>query len=310
MKNNIYVENLYHIAKKQFEELLEAKVQTEDDLINIIKTLKISNNFNIFYKNNYNFAEISNLLRFYEHELKSSFHDNKPLFNIKFKCYVLLIKVFTQLCITFATNKTKRPLIDSFFQLLKESKNMLKFIIPLEETYIKTLNNLIGEQLYYYSHIQYIYTKDKELDYIFEEYYLNLEKQLHGYELSLSTNFGDKEFTNKEIEHMIFINNSSFLLLKMIHKLNYYKPNINMFQNNKFKNILKLFHKISKFHKNTVSGEIKEFESTLIAEFHNSCNYLRNHKNYDMAEEKIKLLQLNTDEYKQLTDIIMSLKNN
>lgn len=310
MKNNICIENSYQIAKKQFEDLIYTKKKTESDLINIINILKFSNIFDIFDKNNYNFTEISNLFRFYEDELKSSFQNNKPLFDIKFRCYILLIKVFTELCITFSTNLEKRTYIDNFIQLLKESKNMLKFFIPLEKKHINILNNILGEQLYYFSHIQYIHTKDKELDYIFEEYYLNLEKQLHGYELSLSTDFGDNELTDKDIEYMIFINNASFLLLKMIHKLNYYQPNIDFYQNNKLKNILTLFHEISLFSKNIVSNDIEEFESTLIKEFKNSSNYLRIHKNHDMIEEKVELLKLNTDEYKQLIDIILSLENN
>lgn len=310
MENNIYIEDLYHLAKKQFKELVYSNKQTEDDLLDIINILKISKDFNIFYKNNYNFTEISNLFRFYEDELKSSFLDNKPLFDIKFKCYILLIKVFTELCITLTTNLDKRAQIDTFLQLLKESKNMLKFFIPLEQKHIKILNNIIGEQLYYFSHIQYIHTKNKELDYIFEEYYMNLEKQLHGYQLSLSSDFGDNELTNKDIEYMILINNSSFLLLKMIYKLNYYKPNIKFFENNKFKNIITLFHEISLFSKNIISNSMEEFESTLIREFHNSMNYLKIYKKLDMVEEKVKLLRLNTDEYKQLIDIILSLKNN
>ncbi|WP_072679598.1 hypothetical protein [Arcobacter sp. LA11] len=308
MINNICTEKLYLSTKKQFEDLIYTKEQTEGDLLNIIKKLDFSKNFAIFQENNYNFDEVSNLFRFYEDELKSSFFEDKNLFKIEFKCYILLIKTFTELCITFATNKERRKHIDSFFQILKESKNLLKFFIPLEEKDIKTINNLIGEQLYYFSHIQYIHTKDKELDYIFEEYYLNLERQIHGYELSLSTNFGNKELNNKDIEYMIFINNSSFLLLKMIHKLNYYKPQIKFFENDKFKKVLSLFHKISLSHKESDSNTIEQFEKTLTSEFLESTKYLKKHKNHNMKKEKVQLLQLNTDEYKQLIDIILSLK--
>jgi len=308
MENNICIENLYLTINKQFEDLIVANKQTESNLLDIIKSLNFSTTLTIFQENNYNFDEISNLFRFYEDELKSSFSEDKTAFESKFKCYILLIKTFTQLCIYFATNKEKRVYINRVLQILKESKNMLKFFIPLKEKEITVINNLIGEQLYYFSHIQYIHTKDKELDYLFEEYYLNLEKQLHGYELSLSTNFGDKELTNKNIEYMVFINNSSFLLLKMIYKLDYYNPKINFFDNDKFKKILFLFHKISLSNKNTISQTILEFEKVLIKEFHNSASYLKKYKNHDMIEEKVELLRLNTDEYKQLIDIILSLK--
>lgn len=309
MKNNINIEDIYIDAKMQYEHIIYTKTQTENDLLNIINKLKFDTNFKIIKENNYNFTEISNLFRFYEDELKSSFLENKQLFESKFKCYILLIKLFTELCIIFSVKIEKRPYINNFFQLLKESKNMLKFFIPLHDNHLKILNNLIGEQLYYFTHIQYISTKDKSLDYIFEEYYLNLEKQLHGYELSLSTNFGENELSSKSIEYMIFINNASFLLLKMIHKLSFYRPKETFIENKYFMNIFSLFNKISNNKNISNITHIKEFEEILIKSFNNSSNYLKTNKNHDMIKEKVELLQLNTDEYKQLIVIILSLKD-
>jgi hypothetical protein len=46
----------------------------------------------------------------------------------------------------------------------------------------------------------------------------------------------------------------------------------------------------------------------LIEEFLSSNKYLNNNKQYNVLDEKIKLLQINTDEYKQLIDIIMMSK--
>jgi len=308
MKNNIEIEKTYYKAKEHLNDFISDDIRLEEDLLKIINILKLNSKFEILQENNYNYNEISNLFRFYEDELKSSFSKEKVLFQKIFQCYILLIEVYTELCILFSTNKIRKQHIDTILQLLKETKNMLKFFIPLEEKYINIINDMIGQQLYYLSHIQYISIKDKDLDYIFDEYHMNLEKQLHGFELSLSTNFANNKVTNRNIEYAIFMNNSSFLLLKMIHKLRYYKPDINIFENNKFKNILILFCEISLLHKNLIPKNIKEFEYALIKEFSYCANYLREHKNHDMYEEKTKLLHLNTDEYKQLIDIILLSK--
>jgi len=306
--NNIDIKKLYTTLKNDFNHLVYNKKQTEYDLLNIINKLCYKKKFDIYDTNNYSFDEISNLFRFYEDELKSDFEENKIIFHSKFKCYTLLIKAFTELCIIFATNLEKRVLINNFFQLLRESKNILKFTIALDQKYINTLNNIIGEHLYYFSHIQYVYTKEKDIDYILDEYHMNLERQLHGFELSESTSFGDNEFTNKDIEYAIFVNNASFLLLKMLYKLDYYRPDIKYFDNKKFENILFLFHEISLFHKNTKTIDTNSFKEMLVKEFKASADFLLKEKNHNMYEEKLALLNLNTDEYKQLIDIILFSK--
>lgn len=304
------IKHIYTDVKKQFTNLPLTSTHIENDLLKLIDKLCFEKTFFIFQDDKYHFEEISNLFRFYEEELKESFDENKEVFEILFKCYILIIKLFTELCTTFATIVNKRIYINDFFQLLKESKNMLKFFLPLDPKHIIVLNNLIGEHLYYFSHIQYISTRGKEIDYIFDEYYMNCEKMLHGYELSFSTNFGENELTNKDIEYSILINNVSFLLLKMIHKIAYFRGDINYFDTKSFKNVLGLFCEISLLHKCSLINTKKEFEHSLLLEFVNSANYLIKHRNHDMYTEKVDLLRLNTDEYKELIDIIMKSKNN
>jgi hypothetical protein len=308
MINNLTLEKLYYDANKQFNLYKTSETATENDLLSIIKLLIIDNKFTICRSGDYYFYEISNLLRFYEDELKSSFLENKTIFNIIFNCYVLLIKLFIRLCSIFSFDIYKRAFINEFLQILKESKNILKFYIPLEINHVMTLNHLIGKQLYNCSHIQYIKTKNKELNYIFEEYFLNLENQVYGYELSLSSNFGNNKYLKKDIEHMIFINNSYFLLLKMIFKLTYYIEKVNYFDNTKFREILKLFSKISISNKNIHITDINKFKMLLIQNFKSSSTYLMTTNKNDILNEKIKLLKLNIDEYKQLIDIIILIK--
>lgn len=308
MKNNIDIKELYKNAKQLLDQLVCTKNQKEEEFIEVINILELNNTFKIKEKNNYNLDEISNLFRFYENELKSSFFNEKEIFEIKFDCYILLIKVFTELCMIFTSSIEKRTYINTFFQLLEESKNILKFSIPLEKNHICIINNIIGEQLYYFTHIQYINIKDRDLDYILEKYHMNIEKQLNGYELSLSTNFGNNRQKDQNTEYTIFINNCSFLLLKMIYKLKYYRSNTKIFENPKFKKILLLFSEISIMHKTSIIKDIKEFKEALFIEFLSSANYLENNYNQDIIKEKVQLLLVDTDEYKQLIDTILLLK--
>ncbi len=308
MKNNIELEKLYIITSEIFTKIRSDKNKSEESLIKVILILNFNKKFDIFSRNNYNFNNISKLFRFYEEELKNSFKNDKERFFTLFKIYLLLIKIFTTLCKIFSVDKYKRELIAPIFQILKESKNLLKFFIPFKEKELNILNNLIGEQLYYFTHILYVHTKNKTLDYIFEEYFLYCESMQHGFELSKTSNFGDKPKKNYETEKMIFINHLSFLLLKMIYKLAYYKNKPEYFNNGYFLNIKEFFINESILNKNSTINTKKEFEKALIQEFKNSANFLKNKKNYDMRAEKIRLLELNTDEYKQLIDIISSSK--
>ncbi len=75
-----------------------------------------------------------------------------------------------------------------------------------------------------------------------------------------------------------------------------------------FKTFCIFFRKLSIEHQQSSILNIKEFENILIEEFKNSSNFLLKNLNINMFDEKVKLLKLNTDEYKQLIDIITALK--
>jgi hypothetical protein len=308
MKEIDKLTEIYFNCKNQFNNLPVDIPYIEKNILDIINQLTFNKTFKFLNNEEYLLNEISALLRFYEKTLHSSFSVNKTLFEIQFKCYILVIRLFTELCRFFSTHKNKRHKIEIFFQLLKESKTMLKFMLPLDKKHITIINNIIGEHLYYFSHIQYIDIENKNINYILEEYFLYCERMLHGYELSLTSNFGDNELTNKDIEYAIFINNLSFLLLKMIHNINYSKKEIIFCENNNLINILMFYKKVSLFHKNISFEDINSFENSLIKEFKESANYLLKSNSHDMFKEKIDLLQLDTDEYKQLIDIIINSK--
>ncbi len=302
------IEAVYEEVKKDLNNLLYGENHTETNLLIILDKLTFEKNFSIYENNQYDLDEISKIFRFYEDTLKNYHEDDKCIFEWFFKCYTIVVKVFTELCLVFSINKEKRDYIYTFLQILKESNNMVKFFIPLDERYIKILNNLIGEQLYYFSHLEYKEFRDKDIEYILDYYFLSLEKQYHGFELSSLSEFGNKEFVDEKSEYMIFMNNVAFLLLKLIYMLKIDFKNITFFENRKFIEIFKFYKKISELNKDATFESIQSIEECLIEEFLSSNKYLNNNKQYNVLDEKIKLLQINTDEYKQLIDIILMSK--
>jgi|GEM_PF-5059082 len=308
MENCIKLELLYNKAKKDLNGLLYGDKHTQKNLLNILDKLSFGKSFQIFDRETFLLEEVSKIFRHYEELLKKYFEDDKSIFEWLFKCYTIVMKLFTELCLVFSTNKDKKTHIYDILQVLKESNTMLKFMIPLEQKEISTLNNLVGEQLYYFTHLEYKDFKGKDFEYVIEYYNLSLEKQFHGFELSSLSEFGNKEFVDEQSEYMIFMNNASFLLLKMVSILKSEYKDSNFFDNGKFKNILEFYKKISKLNKNIEFDTLKSFENSLIQEFLKSNEYLNKNKDYDMLDEKLKLLRINTDEYKQLIDIILNSK--
>lgn len=310
MKNRIDFQKLFEDSKNELDFIINKNNEiTENDFLKIISSLSLHKSFFILENNTYNFEEISKLFRTWEDELKNSFSNDKLEFQKTFNCYVLLIEVLTELTKYFSTNIEKRNLIDTFFQYIKETLNMTKYLVPLEKEHIDILNNIIGEQLYYYTHLVHITTNNKDIDYLFDEYALSFERIVHGYELSLSTNFGNQKDKNKTIEYYLFINNASFFLLKMIHKIKHLNPNVNFYSKNRFKESVDMFHHFSSMHKNFDAETLDDFYDVLFKEFKKSCNQLNTKLNYNIINEKIKLLSLNIDEYKQLIDIISSINH-
>ncbi|RXK02195.1 hypothetical protein CRV02_04935 [Arcobacter sp. CECT 8989] len=306
MKSSENLTTLYEHSKANLKTILNSPIIDDIKLLELIDKLTFDNSFSIKKIDDYNLDEIAKVFRFYEELLKKSFNEDKEKFELEFKLYTLLIKVFTELCNTFINDKNKIPNIDNFFQILKESKNMLKLTIPLDVKHINILNNLIGEQLYYFSHIHYHDINAYPLDYTFEKYFLNLEKMFHGYDLSLSSDFGHKEFTNKDIELAILKNNASFLILTLIHKIYKYKS-FDDLENNKFKNIIKFYTDNFSTEKDTKKDTIKNLESLLLRDFIDSNKYIKKITNHNLLTEKLILLELDTDEYKQLIDIIKKI---
>ncbi len=304
MKTTNELNYIYTKTKNDFEYLLTNKERNQDLFVALIHHLTLNKQFNIYENNQFNIEEISRIFRFYEELLKESFNSDKSRFELEFKCYLLVIKIFTELCSIFTKDYKKRENIENFFQTLKESKNMLKLFLPLDMKHLNILNNLIGEQLYYFSHVNYHDISLYPLEYSFEKYHLNLEKIFHGFDLSKSSRFGNNEFTEINTEYAVLTNNASFLVLTLIHKIYFKNLSFDM-SKSKFKSIINLYFENLNHNTLLKKHDIKSFESTLLEDFFTSGIFLKKKRNFNIFQDKLDLLRLNTDEYKQLIDIIL-----
>ena len=209
---------------------------------NIINLLSLGNCYRIFETySQYNLDEVSRLFRDYEAFLKD-LDPQSELFEFSFNCYVILIEAFTQLCIINSTDIQRKKTIKPIIELLTESNNMLKFTVTLSKERTNELNNILGKLLYCFSHISYYEIASKTMDYLLEEFTLNIERQHDGYMLSKETYFGNKP-KDQEKEFIRFKSNNSFLLLTLIKKLEEHFVGKDFFNNSHFQNLLETYNK-------------------------------------------------------------------
>jgi len=231
---------------------------------NIVNLLSLGNKYVIFQTyTQYNLDEVSRLFRDYEAFL-GEINDNKELFELTFKCYITLIESFTQLCIINSTDIIRKKTINPLIERLTETNNMLKFTVTLNEEKIDTLNNILGKLLYYFSHVAFYEVRDKTVDYLIDEFTLILEKQSDGYNLSKDTNFGNN-LNLKPREFIRFKDNSAYLILILIQKLEINFQEDNFFNSKSFEKLLSIYNKEFSIasHEKTYNN-IEEFKRILL----------------------------------------------
>ena len=307
MKNNLQLEESYNSSKKLFHKLNSTINFNYKDISFILSSLNLQEKNTRSKKNNLDIEELSNLIKLYMDELTKCFKEDEKKFHILFNCYILIIETSTELAILYSKQKEYRKLVNKIFALLKESKNMIKFFIPLEKQKINLLNNYLGRQLYHYTHLHHVTITNKDIEYILEEHLMQIESMLFGFELCVNVSFANSQNTQEVNEKMLLINNISFILLKMIYKLKTRYKNLNLKTSSSFIKIKDFFKKLSLEDFETTN---LEFEALLLRNFKKSANYLLKETKKDMFIEKSRLLKHNTDEYKQLIAIISVLKNN
>ena len=243
MKNNGTFKShlVQHINKRLKSLLTDGSAIFFKEIISIINLLSLGEKFLIFKTyNDYDFEAISKLFRLYESQLQELYDKDRFNFDTTFECYLTLIRAYSQLCIINATDVYRKKTINPIVNVITETINMLKFTVALEESYLSKLNNLLGEILYYFSHLPYIDAKGKELYYLIDEFFLLLEKQTDGYTLSKEANFGGN-IDDKQEKFLIFLNNSGYLLLTMLQKLKYTFKDKDYFNTRSFQHCLRLF---------------------------------------------------------------------
>lgn len=310
MKNNIQIEEDYNSSKKLFHKLNSNINFNYEDISSILYSLDLNEKNNTVPRNNLEVEELSNLLKLYMDELTKCFKDDEKRFHLLFNCYILLIETYTELAILYSGQKEFRKLVNKVFALLKESKNMIKLFIPLEEEKVNLLNNYLGRQLYHYAHLHYVTIKNKDIEYVLEEHLMQIEGMLFGFELCVDINFANSKNAQEINEKMVLINNISFVLLKMIYKLKFREMEKSLDNNPSFVKIIEFFEKISLLKKEKTNLELEDFKALIFKNFKKSATHLLMETKKNMFKEKSKLLEHNTDEYKQLIDIITVLKNN
>jgi hypothetical protein len=209
-----------------------------------MKIFSISTPFKIFNSyNDYNFKDLSSLLRDIENNLIKLKEEKEALFEVKFDSYVILLEALTQLCFINSTDSERKKTIGTFLNLMQESMNILKFNTPLSEDKLEILNHIQGTHLYYFFEKNKIDLEDKNIEKILKNLYHQMEKLKDGYTLSKNCNFGrEKNHKHENEEFYIFKSNSSLILLDLINKLEISNISFERYKElDIFKKILKLY---------------------------------------------------------------------
>lgn len=292
--------NLQKYVNKRLNTLLtDGSAIFFKEIIGVINLLSLGEKFEIFKTyNEYNFDEVSNLFRHYEGLLQAQFLKDRFNFDTTFECYIALIKAYSQLCVINATDVHRKKTINPIINAISETINMLKFTVAMEEEHLNKLNNMLGEVLFYFSHLPYIDTKDKELYYLIDEFFLLLEKQTDGFHLSKEAKFSGNE-ENQHKNFLMFLANSGYLLLTMIQKLNYVFSNKDYFSTRSFQKCLRLFS-----NNFAVMNVLQDGQESLTSFTKKLLNALV--QNYQLSETSINT----TIEYQKVIDDFIQTADN
>ena len=285
----LFLENLF--LKEQINTFLEKNLDniTKNDSINfskeitlILSVLTIGTNEKVLNSNfDYNYESISKLFRYYESSLKNLFQINIELFHLTFDSYIILLKTFIQLCRINSIDIMKTKDIHNILELITETISILKFNILLKKEQLEKISSIQGKYLFYFSHLDEIKIEIKDLDKSIEKYFLCFEKQNIGYILYSENISFDENFDSNEF--LVFKNNSSILILKLLHKLKNILPEEKYFEIEFFQKILRLYYKIfsTEFNYDLIPKNIESFEKDLL----NSLLY-----NYNISYDFTKII--------------------
>lgn len=289
---NIFLNNIF--LKEQLNTFLEKKIYSllNDDSssfsknINILTSiLAIGLNDKILNSSNeLDFISIHNLFRFYESRLKNIFNENIELFNVTFNSYLILIKMFINLCAINSINLEKTKEIMEVIDLLTETINIVKFTITLKDNDLSKINNLQGKCLYYFSHLDSIVFNQEEIEQTLKKYLLQFEKQEDGFILAKNNHFGYEASILENDEFIVFKNYASILLLILIKDLEEIDSNLYI-KNEYYIKLVNKFYKI--FLIDTISKDSyilelfkKHLINTFLVKYNSNLSFQKklNHK--------------------------------
>jgi hypothetical protein len=285
----LFLENLF--LKEQINTFLEKNLDniTKNDSINfskeitlILSVLTIGTNEKVLNSNfDYNYESISKLFRYYESSLKNLFQINIELFHLTFDSYIILLKTFIQLCKINSIDIMKTKDIHAILELITETINILRFTLILKKEQLEKISSIQGKYLFYFSHLDETKIEIEDLDKSIEKYFLCFEKQNIGYILYSENISFDENFDSNEF--LVFKNNSSILILKLLHKLKNILPEEKYFEIEFFQKILRLYYKIfsTEFNYDLIPKNIESFEKDLL----NSLLY-----NYNISYDFTKII--------------------
>ena len=274
---------LSHISKSIDNLLLNSNQNFFYVLEDIINMLSLGNHYLIFIDdNNYSIPGIHKMLRMHEKFL-SEVHINEKQFDTTFAFHIEIIEALKQLCIINAIDIQRKRSIKDITDAIIESINILKFTIMLDEKKIDVLNNILGEILYQYSHVPYVETDGKEIDYLIKEFLFTFEKQIDGYNLSLETDFGNN-ISRRDKEYLLFVTNSSYLILLLIKKVEEGFYGYDLLNDSKFRELIGLYYKNHSHVNQKKFNTIRQFENELLNNIsHNykvkNNNFIHNQQN-------------------------------
>lgn len=279
--NNIFLKEQTNqfLHKKIYSLLHDDSSEFSKNITILDSILTIGSNEKIFdLENNLDFNSISNLFRFYEKRLNELIKFDFELFNQTFNTYIVLLKMFIQLCAINAIDFKKIDEINEIIDLITESINLLKFTTPLDNKKLSKINNLQGKCLYYFSHLEIIPINIESIELDIEKYLLVFEKQEDGFMLSKKNQFGYEASSYADDEFLIFKKYSSILLLNLLKKLETFDDNLYL-NNNYLKKIVKSYNQNFSFdYSSDDNYNLKDFKESLILSLLNKYHSNLNHQ--------------------------------
>lgn len=312
IKNNLDFKTflLQEVKQKMNRIMYDNSTILFKEIVSIINLLSFGKDYNIFTTYNfYDVENISQLFRYYEDYLSTLESTESENFELTFTMYVTLIETFNELCVLNQTDVQRKKTIGAIIAVLTETINMIKYKITLDDEKINILNNILGKLLFYYSHVPFVNTDNKDLKYIIDEYHFLFERQTDGYQLSKNTNFGNTNI-NRDDYYLTYLGSATTLLLTLIYKIELkFTLNDDFYDLQKFSQIIESYQDQCKHVPMEEFNQVSDFKKHLL----NNYTYIYNKNNinhtvinfHHILDELILEKEMSSESMNMIRDIIL-----